>query len=88
MLLPGFVFRMREVAVEEQNVLLVRTKGQYSAVGSRCSHYNAPLIKGKASFTFSSPISIQQYLNEELFKMFCKLSLCSLIIQERWLVRE
>ncbi|XP_036979135.1 apoptosis inducing factor mitochondria associated 4 isoform X1 [Acanthopagrus latus] len=38
--------QMREVAVEEQNVLLVRTKGQYSAVGSRCSHYNAPLIKG------------------------------------------
>lgn len=37
---------MKEVSVEEQKVLLVRTNGQYSAVGSRCSHYNAPLIKG------------------------------------------
>ncbi|XP_034461241.1 apoptosis inducing factor mitochondria associated 4 isoform X2 [Hippoglossus hippoglossus] len=38
--------QMREVTVGEQKVLLVRTHGQYSAVGSRCSHYNAPLIKG------------------------------------------
>uniref|UniRef100_A0A3Q2CR36 Apoptosis inducing factor mitochondria associated 4 n=1 Tax=Cyprinodon variegatus TaxID=28743 RepID=A0A3Q2CR36_CYPVA len=38
--------QMKEVTVEDQKVLLVRTKGQYSAVGSRCSHYNAPLIKG------------------------------------------
>ncbi|MED6271881.1 hypothetical protein CHARACLAT_024763 [Characodon lateralis] len=38
--------QMKEVTVEDQKVLLVRTNGQYSAVGSRCSHYNAPLIKG------------------------------------------
>uniref|UniRef100_A0A8C6KAL4 Apoptosis inducing factor mitochondria associated 4 n=1 Tax=Nothobranchius furzeri TaxID=105023 RepID=A0A8C6KAL4_NOTFU len=38
--------RMREVAVDDQKVLLVRIQGQYSAVGSRCSHYSAPLIKG------------------------------------------
>ncbi|KAM4742377.1 apoptosis inducing factor mitochondria associated 4 isoform 1-T2 [Anableps anableps] len=38
--------QMKEVTVEDQKVLLVRTKGQYSAVGSRCSHYNAPLIIG------------------------------------------
>lgn len=38
--------QMREVAVGDQKVLLVRTRGQYSAVGSKCSHYNAPLIKG------------------------------------------
>ncbi|KAM9800860.1 apoptosis inducing factor mitochondria associated 4 [Neosynchiropus ocellatus] len=37
---------MKEVSVEEQKVLLVRTNGQYSAVGGRCSHYGAPLIKG------------------------------------------
>ncbi|XP_062242138.1 apoptosis inducing factor mitochondria associated 4 [Platichthys flesus] len=37
---------MREVTVGEQKVLLVRTHGQYSAVGNRCSHYNAPLIRG------------------------------------------
>uniref|UniRef100_UPI0037E7B826 apoptosis inducing factor mitochondria associated 4 n=1 Tax=Semicossyphus pulcher TaxID=241346 RepID=UPI0037E7B826 len=38
--------QMKEVTVGEQNVLLVRTQGQYSAVGSKCSHYNAPLVKG------------------------------------------
>ncbi|XP_058489620.1 apoptosis inducing factor mitochondria associated 4 [Solea solea] len=37
---------MKEVLVGDQKVLLVRTHGQYSAVGSRCSHYNAPLING------------------------------------------
>eukprot|EP00064_Thunnus_orientalis_P018819 superscaffoldBa00004466_g18925 len=38
--------QMKEVSVENQKVLLVRTQGQYSAVGSQCSHYNAPLVKG------------------------------------------
>uniref|UniRef100_A0A3Q0SPM8 Apoptosis inducing factor mitochondria associated 4 n=1 Tax=Amphilophus citrinellus TaxID=61819 RepID=A0A3Q0SPM8_AMPCI len=38
--------QMKEVTVGEQKVLLVRTQGQYSAVGSKCSHYSAPLIKG------------------------------------------
>lgn len=38
--------QMKEVTVREQKVLLVRTQGQYSAVGSRCSHYSAPLVKG------------------------------------------
>ncbi|TMS07628.1 Apoptosis-inducing factor 3 [Larimichthys crocea] len=38
--------QMKEVTVEDKKVLLVRTQGQYSAVGSQCSHYSAPLIKG------------------------------------------
>uniref|UniRef100_A0AAQ4PFR5 Apoptosis inducing factor mitochondria associated 4 n=1 Tax=Gasterosteus aculeatus aculeatus TaxID=481459 RepID=A0AAQ4PFR5_GASAC len=38
--------QMKEVTVGDQKVLLVRTRGQYSAVGSQCSHYNAPLVKG------------------------------------------
>uniref|UniRef100_A0A7N6B8Z1 Apoptosis inducing factor mitochondria associated 4 n=1 Tax=Anabas testudineus TaxID=64144 RepID=A0A7N6B8Z1_ANATE len=38
--------QMKEVTVWDQKVLLVRTQGQYSAIGSQCSHYNAPLIKG------------------------------------------
>lgn len=38
--------QMKEVAVGEQKVLLVRTQGQYSAVGNQCSHYNGPLVKG------------------------------------------
>ncbi|CAL8361386.1 unnamed protein product [Merluccius merluccius] len=38
--------QMREVAVEDHKVLLVRADGRYSAMGSRCTHYNAPLVKG------------------------------------------
>ncbi|RVE64778.1 hypothetical protein OJAV_G00129220 [Oryzias javanicus] len=38
--------QMKEVTVQDQKVLVVRTQGQYLAVGGRCSHYNAPLIKG------------------------------------------
>uniref|UniRef100_A0A3Q3GWW2 Apoptosis inducing factor mitochondria associated 4 n=1 Tax=Labrus bergylta TaxID=56723 RepID=A0A3Q3GWW2_9LABR len=38
--------QMKEVTVGDQKVLLVRIEGQYSAVGSQCSHYNAPLVKG------------------------------------------
>lgn len=37
---------MKEVAVGEAKVLLVRAHSQYTAIGSRCSHYGAPLIKG------------------------------------------
>ncbi|CAN9511610.1 unnamed protein product [Ophioblennius macclurei] len=38
--------QMREVTVADQKVLLVRTEGRFYAVGSQCSHYNAPLVKG------------------------------------------
>ncbi|XP_077396835.1 apoptosis inducing factor mitochondria associated 4 isoform X1 [Festucalex cinctus] len=38
--------QMKVVSVEDQKVLLVRTEGLYSAIGSQCSHYNAPLVKG------------------------------------------
>lgn len=38
--------QMKEVTVGDLKVLLVRTRGQFSAVGSQCSHYNAPLAKG------------------------------------------
>lgn len=40
---------MKEVMVGEKKVLLVCSQGLYSAVGSQCSHYNAPLVKGKLS---------------------------------------
>lgn len=33
----------------EKKVLLVCSQGRYSAVGSQCSHYNAPLVKGRPS---------------------------------------
>uniref|UniRef100_H2UUI7 Apoptosis inducing factor mitochondria associated 4 n=1 Tax=Takifugu rubripes TaxID=31033 RepID=H2UUI7_TAKRU len=38
--------QMKEVMVGEKKVLLVCSQGQYSAIGSQCSHYNAPLVKG------------------------------------------
>ncbi|XP_055003884.1 apoptosis inducing factor mitochondria associated 4 [Boleophthalmus pectinirostris] len=37
---------MKAVEVGDAKVLLVRTRGQYTAIGSKCSHYGAPLIKG------------------------------------------
>uniref|UniRef100_A0A8C6SF68 Apoptosis inducing factor mitochondria associated 4 n=1 Tax=Neogobius melanostomus TaxID=47308 RepID=A0A8C6SF68_9GOBI len=37
---------MKAVEVGEAKLLIVRAHGQYTAIGSRCSHYGAPLIKG------------------------------------------
>ncbi|XP_036392408.1 apoptosis inducing factor mitochondria associated 4 [Megalops cyprinoides] len=41
--------QMLEVEVGQQKVLLVRSEGEYSAVGSLCTHYGAPLSKGALS---------------------------------------
>ncbi|XP_012680667.2 apoptosis inducing factor mitochondria associated 4 [Clupea harengus] len=38
--------QMKEVEVDKHKILLVKNEGQFSAVGSRCSHYGAPLVKG------------------------------------------
>ncbi|XP_076832126.1 apoptosis inducing factor mitochondria associated 4 isoform X2 [Brachyhypopomus gauderio] len=38
--------QMKEVEVGQQKVLLVRNEGRFSAVGSLCTHFRAPLIKG------------------------------------------
>lgn len=41
---------MKEVSLGEGKVLLCRdSKGEYSAVGAKCSHYNAPLKSGAFS---------------------------------------
>lgn len=40
--------RLREVMVASYPVLLVRNKKEFSALGSRCPHYGAPLSKGNA----------------------------------------
>ncbi|XP_033123203.1 apoptosis-inducing factor 3-like [Anneissia japonica] len=37
---------MREVAVGSGKALLIREHGEFSAIGHKCSHYGAPLIKG------------------------------------------
>ncbi|KAI4878558.1 hypothetical protein NFI96_016752 [Prochilodus magdalenae] len=38
--------QMKEVEVAHHKILLVRNEGKFSAVGSLCTHYGAPLIKG------------------------------------------
>ncbi|XP_078492604.1 apoptosis-inducing factor 3-like [Ciona intestinalis] len=37
---------MREVSVGDGKALLVRHQGEYSAIGHKCTHYGAPLVKG------------------------------------------
>ncbi|XP_064647805.1 apoptosis-inducing factor 3-like isoform X2 [Lineus longissimus] len=37
---------MREVDVGPGKALLIKESGQYSAVGHKCTHYGAPLVKG------------------------------------------
>lgn len=41
--------QMQQVSVGETDVLLVRLKGDFHAVGAYCSHYQAPLAKGVLS---------------------------------------
>lgn len=38
--------QMKEVEVGENKVLLVKEKGQFFALGNKCTHYGAPLSKG------------------------------------------
>ncbi|XP_072548094.1 apoptosis inducing factor mitochondria associated 4 isoform X2 [Salminus brasiliensis] len=38
--------QMKEVEVDNHKILLVRNEGKFSAVGSLCTHYGAPLSKG------------------------------------------
>lgn len=37
---------MKSFELEGSKVLVVRHKGELSAIGSKCSHYGAPLEKG------------------------------------------
>jgi len=38
--------QMKEVALGDRTILLVRTNGQFHAVGGKCTHYDGPLAKG------------------------------------------
>lgn len=38
---------MKQVVVDRHKILLVRNNGEFTAVGGLCTHYGAPLIKGK-----------------------------------------
>lgn len=40
------VCRMREVDVGDSKALLIRQNGEFSAIGHKCTHYNASLAKG------------------------------------------
>uniref|UniRef100_A0A8C9RAF3 Apoptosis inducing factor mitochondria associated 5 n=1 Tax=Scleropages formosus TaxID=113540 RepID=A0A8C9RAF3_SCLFO len=50
-LCPSISLRMMEVEVGHQNVLLIHSEGEYSAIGNQCTHYGAPLSKGVLSGT-------------------------------------
>lgn len=39
--------RMMEVEVGHHSVLLTHCEGKFSAIGNQCTHYGAPLSKGK-----------------------------------------
>lgn len=36
-----------EIGKDKKKILLVNNKGQFSALGPSCTHYGAPLVKGK-----------------------------------------
>nr|XP_055052583.1 apoptosis inducing factor mitochondria associated 4 [Misgurnus anguillicaudatus]XP_055052584.1 apoptosis inducing factor mitochondria associated 4 [Misgurnus anguillicaudatus]XP_055052585.1 apoptosis inducing factor mitochondria associated 4 [Misgurnus anguillicaudatus] len=38
--------QMKQVVVDNHKILLVRNKGEFTAVGGLCTHYGVPLIKG------------------------------------------
>ena len=40
---------MKEVEIRSQKILLVNQRGKISAVGGKCTHYGAPLVKGAFS---------------------------------------
>ncbi|XP_051891917.1 apoptosis-inducing factor 3-like [Pristis pectinata] len=40
---------MREFEVENQKLLLIKSNGEFSAIGHLCTHYGAPLVKGVLS---------------------------------------
>ncbi|XP_078081057.1 apoptosis inducing factor mitochondria associated 4 isoform X2 [Mustelus asterias] len=40
---------MREVEIKNRKVLLIKSNGEFSAIGHLCSHYGSPLVKGVLS---------------------------------------
>ncbi|XP_041052667.1 apoptosis inducing factor mitochondria associated 4 [Carcharodon carcharias] len=40
---------MREVEIKNHKVLLIKSNGEFSAIGHLCSHYGSPLVKGVLS---------------------------------------
>lgn len=50
---PVCVFdRMREVDLGSGRALLIKEHGEFSAIGHKCPHYGAPLVKGELWFSF------------------------------------
>lgn len=37
---------MKEVDIGDSKALLVRQNGEFTAIGHKCTHYGAPLVKG------------------------------------------
>uniref|UniRef100_H2U0H0 Apoptosis inducing factor mitochondria associated 5 n=1 Tax=Takifugu rubripes TaxID=31033 RepID=H2U0H0_TAKRU len=47
--------QMMEVEVGHHSVLLTHCEGKFSAIGNQCTHYGAPLSKGKRGHTVRCP---------------------------------
>lgn len=41
-------YRMREVDLGSGRALLIKEHGEFSAIGHKCPHYGAPLVKGES----------------------------------------
>lgn len=39
---------MREVDLGSGRALLIKQRGEFSAIGHKCPHYGAPLVKGES----------------------------------------
>lgn len=77
--------RMMEVDVGRHSVLLTRCDGKYSAISNQCSHYGAPLSKGKEennkkAETIKSPVKmlLSSVFNLSCCRVFCRF--CSGVI--------
>ena len=52
------VDRMREVDIGPGKILVVKDQGKFYAMGNKCSHYAAPLVKGQY---FTVPWLLEQH---------------------------
>lgn len=66
-------FRMMEVEVGHHSVLLTRSEGKFSALGNQCTHYGAPLSKGKESVWAQNAFS----LFTRMFICHVKFTMCN-----------
>ena len=62
--------RMREVELGGKKVLLIKENGEHHAIGTKCSHYGAPLAKGNNHDLFLQRFLICICCKHSLLKSF------------------